>query len=239
MGLQHGDLKDLIYNVFEIDSYKSKMGRDKDIVVLSFSAKTEDAGRDLVNFIEKGYSFVLDADVTSGEQSTGDYKVFVEMERGQEVPENVLELLDGVRKISANEDFKFRYYKSFKSSDATLEELQNSVPLDSQAYEQVVNETNLNNYKNFFNNSYVDSIDMMENILTIKKIYADPVAFRFVDFGEKQNILDGINESLNFNDFAEVIFLSKYIGDYNITKYGNKITLENKDKVLVVERINL
>ena len=34
------------------------------------------------------------------------------------------------------------------------------------------------------------------------------------------------------------IFLCKYIGDYNITKYGDKLTFENAGKTLVVERIS-
>ena len=50
-------------------------------------------------------------------------------------------------------------------------------------------------------------------------------------------VLDSIAESFNPWDFAEIIFLSKYIGDYNITKYGSKLTLENAGKILVVERI--
>ena len=34
-----------------------------------------------------------------------------------------------------------------------------------------------------------------------------------------------------------ILFLTKYIGDYNVTKYGNKtLTFENKDYTLVVER---
>jgi len=37
MGLRAGDLKNCVYKVFEIDSYKSKMGDDKNIVTLSFS----------------------------------------------------------------------------------------------------------------------------------------------------------------------------------------------------------
>ena len=40
MGLQTGDLRELIYDVFEVDSFKSKMGDDKNIVVMSFSART-------------------------------------------------------------------------------------------------------------------------------------------------------------------------------------------------------
>ena len=38
---------------------------------------------------------------------------------------------------------------------------------------------------------------------------------------------------------AEIIFLTKYIGDYNITKYGNKLTFENNEQTLVLERIIL
>ena len=94
MGLREHDLKDCIENIFEIDSYKSKMGDDKDICVLSFSAITEQSAKDLENFFEKGYPFVLDADATSGEQKDGTYKVFVEIERGRETPERIAELLD-------------------------------------------------------------------------------------------------------------------------------------------------
>ena len=62
MGLQQGDLIDLVLPVFEVDSFKSKMGDDEDIVVVSFSLKEQNAANDLVDFIEKSYNFVLDAD---------------------------------------------------------------------------------------------------------------------------------------------------------------------------------
>ena len=39
MGLRLGDLKDNVDHIFEIDSFKSKMGTDADIVTLSFSVK--------------------------------------------------------------------------------------------------------------------------------------------------------------------------------------------------------
>ena len=74
----------MVDNIIEIDSYKSKMGNDADIVTLAFSIHGNEPAKDLENFIEKGYPFVLDADVTSGEQSDGTYKVFVEIERSKE-----------------------------------------------------------------------------------------------------------------------------------------------------------
>jgi hypothetical protein len=237
MSLQQHDLKDLVDKIIEIDSYKSKMGSDGDIVTLAFSTKTKESADDLSSFIERGYSFVLDADATSGEQSDGTYKVFVEIERNKEVSEQIMELADGIKNLSALEDIKFRYYKNFRSmplEQSTLEEL---IPTSSEDYGLKVNESNLENYKNFFNKSFVENVDMLDNTLIIKKAFADPVAFKFVDFGPTQQTLDSINESFNPNDFSEIIFLSKYIGDYNITKYGNKLTFENNGNTLVVERI--
>ena len=71
MGYKAGDLRDLVKPIFEIDSYKSKMGDDQDIVVVSFTVNEDQAASDLVDFIEKGYDFVLDADSTSGEIEDG------------------------------------------------------------------------------------------------------------------------------------------------------------------------
>ena len=62
------------------------MGDDRDIIVLSFSTKNEGSAKDLENFLEKGYPFVLDADATNGEQADGMYKVFVEIQRGKDAP---------------------------------------------------------------------------------------------------------------------------------------------------------
>ena len=78
---------------------------------------------------------------------------------------------------------------------------------------------------------------MEDNTITIKKVYADPLSFNVIDFGKTEATINNINESFNVNDFAEIIFLSKYIGDYNITKYGNKLTLDNSGNTLVLERI--
>ena len=79
--LRPNDLRHFVKKVFEIDSYKSKIGNDSDVVVLSFTVGSEDPAKDLENFIEMGYEFVIDADVSSGETDDGTYKVFVELER--------------------------------------------------------------------------------------------------------------------------------------------------------------
>ena len=244
MTLQQYDLRDLVDNILEIDGYKSKMGADKDIVTVAFATKTKESADDLASFIERGYTFVLDADATSGEQADGTYKVFVEMQRDNEVGEQIMELANGVENLTGMGDIKFRYYKEFRSKPLTLEELNGAVPTDPKLYgvdSDILNDLSesMNNYTNFFNKSMVENITMWSDMLTIKKIWADPVAFKFVDFGPTQTTLDNITESFNINDFSEIIFLSKYVGDYNITKYGNKLTFENNGHTLVLERIIL
>jgi hypothetical protein len=239
MGLNTGDLVDQIDKIFEIDAYKSKMGSDENIVVLSFTLYEKAPAQDLVNFIERGYGFVLDADISSGEQEDGVFKVFVEIERSKDLPEQIIELMDGVEKLSSRRDFRFRYYKGFKSFSVTEENLAKEISLDPATYQTTVVETNMNNFKNFFNRSYLEEIDLTEDQeLIIKKSYADPVGFRVKDFGSKDQILESIKEKINMNDYAEILFLTKYIGDYNIMKFGHKtLTFENNGHTLVVERI--
>ena len=237
MGLRQNDLEYTIDNVFEIDSYKSKMGDDADIVTLSFSVAEKHAADDLMNFIEKGYEFVLDADATAGEQSDGTYKVFVELERNRHISDNILEIADGVGKLSGLDGFKFRYYKNFRSKPLEKTILDSIIPQDAKAYEQKVNESNLDNYKNFFNNSYLEELDMRNDQIRLKKAYAEPIVFEFKDFGSKEEVLERLDEKINVNDFAEIIFLCKYVGDYNITKYGDKLMFENADSALVLKRL--
>lgn len=238
MGYKAGDLYNLIVPIFEIDTYASKMGDDEDISVVSFSVKEEQAAKDLVDFIEKGYDFVLDADSTTGEVNTGMYKVFVEMERNRHISKQIIELLDGVGKIANMKDFKFRYHKNFRSRDATEQSLEETVPIDADTYRISVTESTVDNYKDFFSNSFLEGIEVFGDSLVLKKAWAEPVGFKIKNFGDTHYINESIKDKININEYAEILFLTKYIGDYNIMKFGaNTLTFENKGHTLVVERL--
>ena len=234
MGLQQKDLIHLVDNILEIDSYKSKMGTDRDIVTLAFSVNGKEPASDLENFIEKGYPFVLDADVTSGEQSDGTYKVFVEIERGKDIGSQIMEIADGVTKLADVDNLRYRYYKNFKSKELNSDNITEDVPLDGEAYDIKTKESHLENYKNFFTNSYAESIDLKNNILTVKNTFQQPVNFEVVDFGKNMEI----KESINMDHMSEVIWLTKYLGDYNINKHGENLVLENQGYVLQLRRIH-
>ena len=131
-----GDLKRLVHNELHIDEYKSKMGTDADVCVVSFKVSGKEPSADLVSFIEKGYDFVLDADVSSGEKEGGDYLVFVELERTDKLPEQIIEIMEDIMNLTSQkiEEWRVRYYKSVTDHELTKESLSNIIPLTSEEY---------------------------------------------------------------------------------------------------------
>lgn len=237
MSLRKNDLKYMVSDIFEVDSYSSKMGEDADIVTLAFSVKDKQPADDLVKFLENGYKFILDADVSPGELDDSTYKVFVEIDRNSDIDNNIFEILDGLKKLSGIDNFKYRYYKNFKSKSATIENLQVDIPKSVIDYDTNKNQIAMENYKNFFKDSYIESIEFDDDVMTLKKSYCDGLQLKIIDIGDTDKILENLKEKYNPWEFAEIIYMSKYIGDYNITKYGNKLTLEQNGKTLVVERL--
>lgn len=136
--LEMGDLKRLVHNELHIDEYKSKMGDDSDICVLSFKVAGKEPSMDLVNFLEKGYDYVLDADVSSGEKEGGDYLVFVEIDRSPELPKQIYDVIDDVLNLTEQsiEEWRFYYRKSVNEHPLTVEDLAKVIPLTPEEYQK-------------------------------------------------------------------------------------------------------
>lgn len=238
MSLRTGDLRHFVKKVFEIDSFRSKIGDDENTIVLSFTVDHEDPAKDLENFIEMGYQFVLDADVSPGELDDGSYKVFVEIERGRHAAEQIREILDGVEKLTDEPDMRFRYFKSFKSKEATLENLEATIPMDKDSYKIATERHRLDNFREFFANSYANDIKLIDESISFKREYAEPIKFNIITSGPKGTVHESIfgPVMLEGRDVSEVLFLTKYVGNYNITKIDNKFIFENSGWAVALER---
>ena len=137
-GLEQGDLKRLVHDELHIDEFKSKLGEDEDVVVVSFKVAGKEPAQDLVNFIEKGYEWVVDADVSSGEMDDGDYIVFVECERTPEIAKQVLEMLHDIMQTTEQKphDWRVRYYKDRTDHKLDLDSLRDLIPDTPEKYRQ-------------------------------------------------------------------------------------------------------
>lgn len=136
-GLEQGDLKYVIHSELHIDEFKSKLGDDKDVIVVSFKVDNKEPANDLVAFIEKGYDWVLDADVSSGEMDDGSYIVFIEIDREPEAVDNLVELISDLENLTEykQSDWRVRYYKGRSEKKFSREALEELIPLTSEDYE--------------------------------------------------------------------------------------------------------
>jgi hypothetical protein len=103
MALDYLDFKDILYNTVTIDEYAARMGEDADIITLTFKISSKLAAEDLVIWFERGYDFVLDASISSGELEPGVWLVFVELERRLKAPERIIKLLEDLYTLTGYE----------------------------------------------------------------------------------------------------------------------------------------
>jgi hypothetical protein len=69
----------------------------------------------------------------------GSYIVFVELDRNEQLAENVMSLLEDMMNLTEQspEDWRVRYYKSHKETQLSLESLQQLIPDTPEKYESL------------------------------------------------------------------------------------------------------
>jgi hypothetical protein len=98
--LEPMSMEDQILPTVCVDKYKSKIGDDDELVVLSFTVKQKAVGEDLSEWFEKGYDWIIDAEISPGEISDSRYLVFVEINRRTAVPDRICELLEDLQTLT-------------------------------------------------------------------------------------------------------------------------------------------
>jgi len=239
-GLRPEDLKEMVRNTFDVDTFRSKMGEDQDVCVVSFKVKDRSPAKDLMEFIEKGYPFVLDADVSSGEDNKGEYSVFVEISRTSKLAEQIKELTYGVKKLTGIEDFKFKYYKESQIHEATEDNFKNHIPSTSGEYNGYVNKVRTEDIKRFFTKTLMDDLTLDGTVITIHKPFNKQVKLEIIKDSATESILEGIEDGYTVDEAAtsEMFWLTKVLGDYSINKVGENFVFNNGDRSMLLKRID-
>lgn len=237
-GLRSGDLEHYVSETFTVDRYKSKMGEDGDVVVLGFKVREKYPAIDLMEFIEKGYDFILDADMSSGEENDGQYQVFVEIERTPQLQEQLKELLGGVGQLCSCKEWRFRYQSAPSSIEFNEDTIGKHIPMTAEDYERTVLTIKENDVKEFFNQGSVDVALDEDNTITFKRPYAGDISAKFLAIGNYDNVKETLPGKLSLDESSQsqMFFLAKYIGNYEINKIGNKFLIRNGDRAVVLEK---
>jgi hypothetical protein len=237
-GLRPLDLKEMIHDTFEIDAYRSKMGEDRDVCVLSFEVRDRQPAKDLMEFIEKGYHFVLDSDISSGENEDGEYFVFVELPRTSRLSEHIREITYGVKKLTGIDDWKFKYYKDNNTHEVSEETLKQVIPSSPGTYDGLMTRYQTESIKKFFSKTLMDDLTLDGNLITIYKPFGQKIKLEMIKEGSAESIVEGITDAIAVDEAAtsEIFWLTKVLGDYNINKMGDHFTFENGKQAMLIKR---
>jgi hypothetical protein len=130
------DLDGLMKPTIHVDEFSSKMGDDDDIIVVSFFVRDQTAAKDLMNWFEKGYDFVIDADRSPGEIKPNRYLVYVELRRRSTAGGHVEELLDDLGTLTEfKPDDWLMHYKG-QEVPFSRDTFDSMVPLSPRAYRE-------------------------------------------------------------------------------------------------------
>lgn len=236
-GLRAKDLKDLVKDTFLIDTYKSKMGEDRDIAVVSFRVKDRLPAIDLMEFIERGYAFVLDADISSGEESDGQYSVFVEIERNKDLAENLEQIIKGIGRLTDINEWRFRYHKDWQGKNFSVEAINEMVPNSPEKYDQFLQETKNSTVKEFLDKALYDSIEVKDDVITIYRPFTDGMKFKLKDIGSYKEVMERTDSDVKLDEqaMAETVYLHKLFGDYDIVKLGRNFMLRKEDQAILIQ----
>ena len=218
-GLKAGDLDGVVSKRFSVDQFKSKMGNDRNIMVLAFTVDSQAPAKDLERFAETGYKEVLDADSTPGTLEDGKHRVFIEFARVEQVNQHISRFLDDLSKLTNIETFEFTYHKRTEPFEASAKNLSDILPRTPEAYTQKINSLRLGEVKDFFDKFQMMEFKLDNNLVTIKKQDADALKFELHAFGNTNMIMNEVKAfRLDEAAMSECLWMTKYFGPYQITK---------------------
>ena len=238
-GLKAGDLDGVVSNKFSVDQYKSKMGEDKNILVLGFIVDGSAPAKDLERFAEVGYKSVLDADATPGTLEDGKHRVFIEFARTPEVVGQIIAFLEDLKKLTNIDEFTYTYHKGENPTVVSADTMGEAIPTTPEAYEQRINEMKVSEARHFFDKYDMMECNIAENIMTVKKTGAGhDLKFELHKFGATNEIIKEAKAfKIDMDSIAECTHLTKYFGPYDITKTNeNQFIFTKGDQSALVSK---
>lgn len=102
------DLKWLVDDGVLIDMHKTKLGANKDYIVLAIIVNDRTPAHDLASFIENSVYDFEDVEVSSATDTKGRYLIYVELNRDSGAFDTVNGILNDAKKLTGIEDWKFK-----------------------------------------------------------------------------------------------------------------------------------
>ena len=144
--LNYMDMVDQVTPVIGIDEFKSQIGEDSEIITLNFIVSGEDVGNDLVDWLERGYDWIIDAQVSPGEVLDKKFYVFADMNRRSTAPRRIMEIIDDLYTLTGIKADGWELKIDGKKVPASIEAIQDGIALSPGDYKSE-QESELNEWR--------------------------------------------------------------------------------------------
>lgn len=167
-GLNFHDMEGHVTPLLGIDEFQSRIGDDSDVIVISFIVDGKEVGNDLVDWLERGYDWIIDAEVSPGEVLDKKFYVFAELNRRTTAPRRIIELLDDLNTLTGikADDWEVKIYG--QKYPASEDIIKREVPLTPSAY-KAKDEGELNEWREIAGLKTVKTHDDSEDIIAWKR----------------------------------------------------------------------
>ena len=169
--IDHLEMQNYISEVIAVDSFAAKLGKDEDVCVLKFQSNNKTVAEDLVNFIETGCDFILDADMSPAKNDQGLYNIFVEIERNDDIPKKIIEVIRDVEQVSGMLPWQFKFYKNENLYALNDENINTIVPTSPSQYKLLTDDKIEEDIKAFFESASVVTKRIKGKKLILKKAF--------------------------------------------------------------------
>jgi hypothetical protein len=85
----------------------------------------------------------------------------------------------------------------------------------------------------------MDDLTLDGDIITVHKPFDKQIKLRMIKEGDSETILEGSSDTISIDELAmsEIFWLTKVLGDYNITKVGENFVFDNNGQSILLQRI--
>lgn len=131
------DLKWLVDDSVLIDMHKTKLGKNKDYIVLAIAVNDRTPANDLASFLENSVYDFEDVEVSPATDTKGRYLIYIEVDRSSGAFNTIQGILNDTSKLSGIESWKFKTMGINSYVPFDEETFANYIITDPVEYEQL------------------------------------------------------------------------------------------------------
>jgi|TARA_Y100000114_G_C11753958_1_gene325865 hypothetical protein len=229
--INHLEMQNYISEKISIDSFAAKLGKDEDVSVLKFQSNNKTVAEDLVNYIETGCNFILDADMSPAKNEQGLYNIFVEIERNEDLPKKIIEVIRDIEQVSGMLPWQFSFYKNENFYQLTDDNLNTIIPTSPSQYTLLTDDTIEEDIKQFFESASIVTKRIKGKKLILKKA-----------FTSHEMIIESFNRDvkgtykIDRESSEQASYLSHWLGStYSVVKVDDLFKITNGTKSIVAK----